>query len=506
MMSTIAAKTTNNYLRGVGGSRYCRRLCLFRQTAGKSTSSVTTGSGSSAVYSSSSDSSSNSDGYHSSLLLSGLQQNEIYRSSSSNSKAIRRWYSSTITKYDNKTGKEHHTFFQEQMLELDREQKQFGQSDDDDDEKDGDNDGDSNQVNNGVGVGVGVDTNKDDKGDYNKNTAASSSLSSSTVGLEEQLNDWREEQTQVLGEKLVDHEDGGSDIPTNNSNDNANNDDDDDMEMEMEIKREEREDRYEFSPEDKAAWGKPPPEQDSMRKILEKVAMEREKELEYTKSSSLSPSPSASSPPSQSPSTDNANNRDSSSNSSSTAQHHEAFSHVSEDGAGVHMVDVGRKAVTPRMAHARSEVWLPSCVLEAFLPNSPNSNSSPYELVGPKGPIFATAKIAGIMAAKKTSDLIPLCHPLPLDQVQVDIRLKDDATATTTTSGNNNGGGIVVIDCVCRVTHKTGVEMEALTGAMVAALTIYDMTKAVSHNIRIKETRLIGKSGGKRTVLDGIEE
>jgi len=168
------------------------------------------------------------------------------------------------------------------------------------------------------------------------------------------------------------------------------------------------------------------------------------------------------------------------------------------------MVDVGHKVVTPRTAHARSEVWLPPEVLEAFLPgaastnNNTTTNLSFGELVGPKGPIFATAKIAGIMAAKKTSDLIPLCHPLPLDQVQLEIRLKDY-------DDQGDGGGTVVIDCICKVTHKTGVEMEALTGATVAALTIYDMTKAVSHNIRIQDTRLIGKTGGKRTVLDGRE-
>jgi cyclic pyranopterin phosphate synthase len=91
---------------------------------------------------------------------------------------------------------------------------------------------------------------------------------------------------------------------------------------------------------------------------------------------------------------------------------------------------------------------------------------------------------------RKTSELIPLCHPLPLDQVNVDIRLENGNTA--------------VIRCECRVTHKTGVEMEALTGATVAALTIYDMTKAVSHQIRIEQTMLISKTGGKRTV--GSEE
>lgn len=81
--------------------------------------------------------------------------------------------------------------------------------------------------------------------------------------------------------------------------------------------------------------------------------------------------------------------------------------------------------------------------------------------------------------------MIPLCHPLPLDQVAIDIRLE---------------GNEVIIDCTCRVTHKTGVEMEALTGASVAALTIYDMVKAVSHQVKITDTRLIAKTGGKRTV------
>ncbi|OEU07545.1 hypothetical protein FRACYDRAFT_197542 [Fragilariopsis cylindrus CCMP1102] len=163
------------------------------------------------------------------------------------------------------------------------------------------------------------------------------------------------------------------------------------------------------------------------------------------------------------------------------------------------MVDVGKKDVTARTAHARSEVWLPSCVIEAFLPEL-------EELIGPKGPIFSTAKIAGIMAAKKTSDLIPLCHPLPLDQVQINIQLlpilpKKQKLHNNNNNDNDGGGGTVIIDCICRVTHKTGVEMEALLGASIAALTIYDMTKAVSHNIKIKETRLIAKTGGKRTVV-----
>ena len=138
------------------------------------------------------------------------------------------------------------------------------------------------------------------------------------------------------------------------------------------------------------------------------------------------------------------------------------------------MVDVGDKAVTAREAHARAVVVLPEEVLAALDGN---------EIQSKKGPVFATAIIAGVMAAKKTHELIPFCHPLGLDNCDVAIALKD---------------GRAVIDCRCKVTHKTGVEMEALTGASVAALTIYDMCKALSHDIVIAETRLMMKTGGKR--------
>jgi cyclic pyranopterin phosphate synthase len=100
-----------------------------------------------------------------------------------------------------------------------------------------------------------------------------------------------------------------------------------------------------------------------------------------------------------------------------------------------------------------------------------------------KGPVFQTAIIAGTMAAKKTADLIPLCHPLALEDLKIDIQVKDDSA--------------VIIKCTAVITSKTGVEMEALTGASVAALTIYDMCKAFSHDIVIKETKLIEKTGGK---------
>jgi len=153
------------------------------------------------------------------------------------------------------------------------------------------------------------------------------------------------------------------------------------------------------------------------------------------------------------------------------------FSHLTPQGDGVSMVDVGHKTITRRVALARSVVVFPPEVLSAFKMNGSNS-----EMIGPKGPIFETAKIAGIMGAKKTSDLIPLCHPLPLDRVNINIQLI-----------NNQA----IIECECTVTHKTGVEMEALTGATIAALTIYDMVKAVSHRVEIGQTVLVSKSGGK---------
>mmetsp|Transcript_8417 Transcript_8417/g.19315 ORF Transcript_8417/g.19315 Transcript_8417/m.19315 type:complete len:349 (+) Transcript_8417:27-1073(+) len=156
------------------------------------------------------------------------------------------------------------------------------------------------------------------------------------------------------------------------------------------------------------------------------------------------------------------------------------FSHLNAQGDGVSMVDVGNKAVTRRTAVARTRVTFPKEVMSAF-------QISQSELIGPKGPIFETAKIAGIMGAKRTSDLIPLCHPLPLDRVNIDIRLE---------------GNAAIVECECRVTHKTGVEMEALTGASVAALTIYDMVKAVSHECMIEETVLVSKSGGKSDFVE----
>ena len=164
------------------------------------------------------------------------------------------------------------------------------------------------------------------------------------------------------------------------------------------------------------------------------------------------------------------------------------FTHLNNNGDQVSMVDVGNKEVTRRVAVARSSVVFPPEVMNAF---GITKNGGNHEMIGKKGPIFSTARLAGIMGAKRTSDLIPLCHPLPLEKVNIEIRLE---------------GNRALIECECCVTHKTGVEMEALVGASIAALTIYDMVKAVSHQVRIENTELVTKHGGKRTIEDGIEK
>jgi cyclic pyranopterin monophosphate synthase len=143
------------------------------------------------------------------------------------------------------------------------------------------------------------------------------------------------------------------------------------------------------------------------------------------------------------------------------------------------MVDVGAKAVTHRIAEAEARVRLPAPVAKALRRTGHRTK---------KGPVFDTAILAGVLAAKKTAELIPFCHPLALEQCQLDIQLKAAASGTA----------VVIVRCRVEVHHKTGVEMEALTGATVAALTIYDMCKALSHDIRIERVRLVSKSGGTR--------
>ena len=150
------------------------------------------------------------------------------------------------------------------------------------------------------------------------------------------------------------------------------------------------------------------------------------------------------------------------------------LSHIDSEGKPT-MVDVSEKTISRRSATARSVVSLPPEVLEHLTDG---------DLQTKKGPVFQTAIIAGIMAAKKTGDLIPLCHPLGLDNCDIHISINEQQE--------------VVIDCTATITAKTGVEMEALVGASMAALTIYDMCKAMSHDIVIKETKLMAKTGGKR--------
>ena len=141
------------------------------------------------------------------------------------------------------------------------------------------------------------------------------------------------------------------------------------------------------------------------------------------------------------------------------------------------MVGVGGKAVTHRVAEAEARMRLPAAVARALRATGHRTA---------KGPVFDTAIIAGVMAAKRTAEFIPFCHPLPIEHCSIDIA-----------AGSRNE---LRIRCRVETHHKTGVEMEALTGASVAALTIYDMCKALSHEIRIIDVRLLHKSGGRRSV------
>ena len=154
-----------------------------------------------------------------------------------------------------------------------------------------------------------------------------------------------------------------------------------------------------------------------------------------------------------------------------------SFTHLDDTGAPS-MVDVGAKKITRRMARAQSIVSVGPEIMKLLKGN---------EIHMPKGPVFQTAIIAGTMGAKKTGELIPLCHPIGLDNLKIEIHVNDQDD--------------IIIDCTASIEAKTGVEMEALTGASIAALTIYDMCKALSHDITIQQTRLMEKRGGKRDFL-----
>ncbi|MFN8639153.1 MAG: cyclic pyranopterin monophosphate synthase MoaC [Dehalococcoidia bacterium] len=151
------------------------------------------------------------------------------------------------------------------------------------------------------------------------------------------------------------------------------------------------------------------------------------------------------------------------------------LSHVDSEG-NARMVDVSAKAVTTREATARGRVTMLPSTLEQIVSG-----------VNPKGDVLAVARVAGIMAAKRTHDLIPLCHPLPISGIEV--RLIPVATV-------EGGGSALDIEATVRTSAQTGVEMEALTAVSVAALTVYDMCKAVERGMTIEGVRLVAKSGG----------
>lgn len=158
---------------------------------------------------------------------------------------------------------------------------------------------------------------------------------------------------------------------------------------------------------------------------------------------------------------------------------HSKFSHLDASNRP-RMVDVGAKAVTARVAVAEAVVRFPEGVADALREGGMRSK---------KGPVIDTAIVAGTMAAKRTHELIPFCHPLAIERCRIDAEFVSNIE--------------LVIRCEVAVTHRTGVEMEALTGASIAALTVYDMCKALSHQIVIERVGLLEKSGGKRDVKDG---
>jgi cyclic pyranopterin phosphate synthase len=148
------------------------------------------------------------------------------------------------------------------------------------------------------------------------------------------------------------------------------------------------------------------------------------------------------------------------------------LSHIDKKG-NAKIVDISNKKITKRIAIASGMIFVTNEILEQIKKNETK-----------KGDIFTVAKIAGIMAAKKTSDLIPLCHPLKIDDIQIVFRVDDSKK-------------VIYAEAEVKCQNKTGVEMEALTAISITLLTIYDMCKAISHEMRITDIHLINKSGGK---------
>jgi len=155
------------------------------------------------------------------------------------------------------------------------------------------------------------------------------------------------------------------------------------------------------------------------------------------------------------------------------------FTHINKKNQPK-MVNVGDKKITKRKATAKAVMFLGTEIISLF---------NNEELVTKKGPVFQTAIIAGIQAVKKTSELIPMCHPLLINGVDIDIEIFDEEH--------------IEILCTVSIEGKTGVEMEALTGANISALTVYDMCKAISQKMIIKEVKLLEKSGGKSDIKNG---
>ncbi len=153
-----------------------------------------------------------------------------------------------------------------------------------------------------------------------------------------------------------------------------------------------------------------------------------------------------------------------------------SFTHINKKNQPK-MVNVSDKAITKRTAVAKASMFLGKEIISHFTND---------DVITKKGPVFQTAIIAGIQAVKKTSELIPMCHPLLINGVDIDIDIVDDEH--------------VAVFCTVTIEGKTGVEMEALTGANIACLTIYDMCKAISQKMVIKEVKLVEKTGGKSDI------
>ena len=157
------------------------------------------------------------------------------------------------------------------------------------------------------------------------------------------------------------------------------------------------------------------------------------------------------------------------------------LTHLDESG-NARMVDVGEKPITRRECVARGALNMSAQTLEAIAAGKVA-----------KGDVFSVSRLAGIMAAKRTPDLIPLCHPLPLSSVAVELMESGD------------GDGAIDITATCKVTARTGVEMEALTAVAVAALTVYDMCKAADKSMRITDIHLVHKAGGRSGVYQAAD-